>query len=128
MIAARFLKIDEAVAILPEGFDTLLTDNVTDPVPPGLKQRIAIARVLANKPRVILFDNADRSLDKGGYNLIFTLLGRLKRRTVLLIISDDRNILRLADKEFFLSKGRLYESMPADSKIHSILPFREFRV
>lgn len=128
MIAARFLKIDEAVAILPEGFDTLLTDNVTDPIPPGLKQRIAIARVLANKPRVILFDNADRSLDKGGYNLIFTLLGRLKRRTVLVIISDDRNILRLADKEFFLSNGRLYESMPADSKVHSILPFREFRL
>ncbi len=128
MIAARFLKIDEAVAVLPEGYDTLLTDNVTDPIPPGLKQRIAIARVLANKPRVILFDNADRSLDKGGYNLIFTLLGRLKRRTVLIIISDDRNILRLADREFFLIDGKLLESQPEDSKIHSILPFREFSI
>ncbi len=128
MIAAKFLGIDEAVAILPEGYNTLLIDNVTDPIPPGLKQRIAIARVLANRPRVILFDNADRSLDKGGYNLIFTILGRLKRRTVLIIISDDRNILRLADKEYCISNGTLLESRPSDSKIHSILPFREFNI
>lgn len=126
MIAAKFLGINEAVALLPEGYETILTDNVTDPIPPGLKQRIAIARVLANKPRVLLFDNADRSLDKGGYNLIFTILGRLKRRTVLIIISDDRNILRLADKEYFIDNGNLLETRPSDSKIHSILPFREF--
>lgn len=128
MIAAKFLGIDDAVALLPDGYDTQLTDNVTDPVPPGLKQRIAIARVLANKPRVILFDNADRGLDKGGYNLIFTVLGRLKRRVVLVIVSDDRNILRLADKEYFIDEGRLVETRPSDSKIHSLLPFREFSI
>lgn len=128
MNAARFLHIDEAVAILPEGYDTILTDSVTDPVPPGLKQRIAIARVLANKPRVILFDNADRGLDKRGYNIIFSVLGRLKRRTVFLIISDDRNILRLANQEFFLHNGSLRETAPSDSKMHSVLPFREFTV
>ncbi|WP_051305926.1 peptidase domain-containing ABC transporter [Desulfogranum mediterraneum] len=126
MNAAAFLRIDQAVALLPEGYETLLSDSVNDPIPPGLKQRIAIARVLANKPRVILFDNADRGLDKKGYNIIFSVLGRLKPRTVLLIVSDDRNILRLADREYFLHQGTLLESAPADSKIHSILPFREF--
>ncbi len=128
MTAARFLGIDEAVAILPEGYETRLTDNVTDPIPPGLKQRISIARVLANKPRIILFDNADRGLDKQGYNQIFRLLGRLKPRTVMIIISDDRNILRLADREYYLHNGRLQETAPADSKIHNVLPFREFRI
>jgi len=63
MVAARLLGIDDAVAVLPAGYETQLTDNVTDPIPPGLKQRIATARVLANKPRIILFDNADRGLD-----------------------------------------------------------------
>ncbi|WP_319585909.1 ABC transporter transmembrane domain-containing protein [uncultured Desulfobulbus sp.] len=126
MTAARFLGIDEAVALLPEGYETMLTDGVTDPIPPGLKQRIAIARVLANKPRVILFDNADRGLDKNGYNLIFSVLGRLKRRTVLIIISDDRNILRLADREYFIVNSTLQETAPTDSKIHGVLPFREF--
>ncbi len=128
MVAAKFLGIDDAVAVLPAGYETQLTDNVTDPIPPGLKQRIAIARVLANKPRIILFDNADRGLDKHGYNLMFSLLGRLRPRTVMIIISDDRNILRLADREYFLHHGRLQEAAPADSKIHNVLPFREFRI
>ena len=128
MTAARLLGIDDAVAVLPEGYETQLTDNVTDPIPPGLKQRIAIARVLANKPRIILFDNADRGLDKHGYNLMFSMLGRLKPHTVIIIISDDRNILRLADREFSLNRGRFKEATPADSKIHNVLPFREFRV
>jgi ATP-binding cassette subfamily C protein LapB len=128
MIAAKFLGIDDAVAILPAGYETELTDNVTDPIPPGLKQRIAIARVLANKPRVILFDNADRGLDKHGYNLMFALLGRLRPKTVMIIISDDRNILRLADREYFLHKGRLQETAPLDSKMYNVLPFREFKI
>ncbi len=128
MMAAKLLGIDEAVAVLPQGYDTQLTDNVTDPVPPGLKQRIAIARVLANKPRIILFDNADRGLDKQGYNKVFQLLGRLKSKTVMIIISDDRNILRLADREYYLHNGRLQETAPADSKIHNTLPFRQFKV
>lgn len=126
MNAARFFNIDDAVAILPDGYETVLTDSLTDTIPPGLKQRIAIARVLANKPRIILFDNADRGLDKNGYNTIFSVLGRLKRRTVLILISDDRNILRLAEKEYYLHNGRLQETAPADSKMYSILPFREF--
>jgi len=128
MAAAGMLGIDKAVAILPEGYETQLTDNVADPVPPGLKQRIAMARVLANKPRIILFDNADRGLDKQGYNLVFKLLGRLKPRIILIIISDDRNILRLADREYFIQHGHLQENEPADSKIHNVLPFREFRI
>lgn len=128
MVAARLLGIDDAVAVLPAGYETQLTDNVTDPIPLGLKQRIAIARVLANKPRIILFDNADRGLDKHGYNLMFSLLGRLKPRTVMIIISDDRNILRLADREFFLHQGRLQEAAPSDSKIHNVLPYREFSI
>ena len=128
MTAARLLGIDEAVAVLPQGYETMLTDSVSDPIPPGLKQRIAMARVLANKPRIILFDNADRGLDKYGYNRIFAMLGRLKPRVVLILISDDRNILRLADRELFLHQGRLLETEPADSKVLSILPFREFRV
>jgi ATP-binding cassette subfamily C protein LapB len=128
MTAANFLGINDAVSLLPEGYNTLLTDNVTDPIPPGLKQRIAIARVLANKPRIILFDNADRGLDKNGYNLVFLLLGRLKPRTILIIISDDRNILRLADQEYFIHNSSLQETAPPDSKIHNVLPFREFKI
>jgi ATP-binding cassette subfamily C protein LapB len=125
--AADHLGVSEAVALLPNGFKTTLSDSVTDPIPPGLKQRIAIARALATKPRIILFNNADRNLDRSGYNLVFKILGRLKKNTTLVIVSDDRNILRLADKEYFIVDGKLQETAPVDSKLFSVLPFRELR-
>jgi ATP-binding cassette, subfamily C, bacterial LapB len=125
--AATHLGVTEAVALLPNGFKTTLSDSVTDPMPPGLKQRIAIARALAARPRIILFNNADRSLDRNGYNLVFKVLGRLKKNTTLIIVSDDRNILRLADREFYIVDGILQESAPVDSKLFSVLPFRELR-
>ncbi len=126
-IAADHLGVTEAVALLPNGFKTTLSDSVTDPIPPGLKQRIAIARALAARPRIILFNNADRSLDRTGYNLVFKVLGRLKKNTTMIIVSDDRNILRLADKEYYIVDGILQENAPIDSKLFSVLPFRELR-
>lgn len=99
-------------ALLPDGYETQLTDNVTDPIPPGLKQRIAIARVLANKPRIIPLTTLT-----GGWTSAVTtrsspcsvVCGRARRYAV--IISDDRNILRLADREFILHKGQLLENL-----------------
>jgi len=127
LTAATHLGVTEAIALLPNGFKTTLSDSVTDPLPPGLKQRIAIARALAARPRIILFNNADRSLDRNGYNLVFKVLGRIKKNTSLIIVSDDRNILRLADKEFYIVDGKLQETAPVDSKLFSVLPFRELR-
>jgi len=128
MTAARHLGIVEAVALLPNGFKTAISDSVTDPIPPGLKQRIAIARTLARRPSVIMFDNADRGLDREGYNLVFKVLGRLKGKVTMLFVSDDRNILRLADQEYHIVDGKLQEQAPQDSKTFSVLPFREFMV
>lgn len=127
LLAARHLEVTEAIALLPNGFKTVLSDSVTDPIPPGLKQRITIARALATKPRIILFNNADRNLDRSGYNLVFKILGRLKNHTTLIIISDDHNILRLADKEYYIVNGKLQEQPPLDSKLFTVLPFRELR-
>ncbi len=95
---SRLLGIEDEVAKLPRGYDTLLDNTTADPISPGLKQRIAIARVLAVKPRIILFDKADRALDKEGYNQVYRLLGRLKGKVTMALVSDDRNVLSLADK------------------------------
>jgi len=127
LLAADHLGVSEAVALLPNGFKTILSDSVTDPIPPGLKQRIAIARALATRPRIILFNNADRNLDRSGYNLVFKILGRLKRNATLIIVSDDRNILRLADREYYIVDRKLQETAPIDSKLFSVLPFRELK-
>ena len=124
---AALLNVDQDVAKLPGGFDTFLQGNNTDSIPPGLKQRIAIVRVLAAKPRLILFDNADRSLDKDGYNMIYSLLARLKDKASMILISDDHNIQSLANQHFILKDGELVQSGSRHSK-GNVRPYKELRL
>lgn len=109
MEVAALLGCEREFAKLPAGLDTMLEGTGVDSIPPGVKQRISIIRALAAKPRAILFDNADRALDADGYDQIFTLLGRLRRKTSMVIVSDDENLRQLADRHFELESGRLYE-------------------
>ena len=123
------LGIDKEISKLPAGFDTLLEGGSSDAIPPGLKQRIAIARVLAAKPKVLLFDNADRGLDKEGYHLVYKLLAKLKGRVTLILVSDDKNILFLSDRDYILDNGELKESrFVDDSKLHDVKPYQVLRL
>ncbi len=108
---AELLGIERAVALLPAGYDTPLDGLTTDVIPPGLKQRIAVARTLLLKPRFILYDNADQGLDRESYTRIFDLLARLKRKATLVIVSEDNNITSLADRVVDMRHGSLMQVM-----------------
>lgn len=109
MYVARLMGADREFARLPAGLDTRLEGTGADTIPPGLKQRISIIRVLATRPRILLFDNADRGLDLDGYNVIYDLLARLHSKTSMVIVSDDRNLREVADRHFLLAGGQLTE-------------------
>lgn len=109
---ASIFQIDRDISALPAGFDTYLYGNHADNVPPGLKQRISMVRTLATKPRIILFDNADRSLDRHGYNLVYNLLSRLRGKATLIISSDDYNLTAQASRHFIIQDGILIPTTP----------------
>lgn len=107
--AGKLLGIDQVISRMPMGYDTQLEVSAADTIPLGLKQRIGIARTLVEGPHIILFDNADLALDRDGYNFVYTLLGKSKGRVTLVLVSEDRNIISLADRNFVLESGRLTE-------------------
>lgn len=109
---ASIFQIDRDISALPSGFDTYLHGNQADNVPPGLKQRISMVRALATKPRIIVFDKADQSLDRHGYSLIYNLLGRLRGKTTLIISSDDYNLTSQASRHFTIQDGILTPAAP----------------
>ena len=104
---ASLLQVDKDVARLPAGFETRLEGSAVDTIAPGLRQRIAFTRALATKPRILLFDQADRALDRAGYNLVFSLLNRLRGKVTMVPISDDQNITALADRHYVIENARL---------------------
>ncbi len=124
---ASLLSVDRDVAKLSGGFDTFLNGNNTDSITPGLKQRITMVRVLATKPKIILFDNADRALDKEGYAMIYSLLARLRNKTSMVIISNDRNIRALANNHYILQNGQLITQNEHFSR-GNVRPYKELRL
>lgn len=106
---SALLDVDKDIAALPSGYDTFLSGNNSDIIPPGLRQRICIVRALAHKPRIILFDNADKSLDREGYNLVYNLLARLHGKATIIMATEDLNLRALASRSLVIEDGRLSE-------------------
>lgn len=104
---ARLMGLEPLIMRLPQGYDTLLEGGAAEMIPPGFCQRIAIARALRCKPRIILFNRADRSLDRDGYQHVFNLLARLKGKATIVMVSDDENLIRLCDQVYLLEDAKL---------------------
>lgn len=104
---ARWLGLDALVSQLPQGFDTKLEGAQAETIPPGLRQRVAMVRALLHKPKLILFDQADRSLDREGYHQLFRLLARVKGKASMVLVADDQNLMRLCDRTLVMRDGRL---------------------
>ena len=87
----------------------------------GMRQRVAIARTLANHPELLLMDEPFGALDpETRWQMQELLLGivRKERTTVLLVSHDIEEALYLGDVVFFLSShpGRLREVIRPDFK------------
>jgi lipoprotein-releasing system ATP-binding protein len=75
----------------------------------GERQRVAVARALANDPIIILADEPSGSLDtKSSANLrtIFQDLARVENRTII-VVTHDPVFAKAADRRIFLVDGRL---------------------
>ena len=69
----------------------------------GQKQRLAIARTLALKPEIILFDEATASLDPISTQKIEDLIYRLKETTTIIIATHNmKQAARATDNTLFL--------------------------
>ena len=114
--AARLLLLDKVADRLPNGFETRIGEGAVDSLPRGIKQRLAIARALVNRPKIVLFDAAISGLDSTGDAVVRAVLERLKRRCTLVIVGFRPSLLKLADRTYELSNGHLRAiDIPSDT-------------
>ncbi|HEY0729913.1 MAG TPA: ABC transporter ATP-binding protein, partial [Pyrinomonadaceae bacterium] len=72
----------------------------------GMKQRVAIARTLVNKPRVVLMDEPFGALDpqtRWGMQSLLLEISRLENNTILFVTHDVSEAVYLADTIYVLS-------------------------
>lgn len=105
---AEWMGLAAEVSKLPMGYETPLSvSGIGDEISPGMRQRVAIIRSLAPHPRVLLLDNPDRALDREGYNCLFDLVGNLKGTVTMVLITDDQNLLSLAERRLVIHQGKI---------------------
>ena len=75
----------------------------------GEQQRVAVARALANDPRVVLADEPSGNLDVGQADRLHELLATLARdfETALIVVTHNRQLAARADRVLAVEQGRL---------------------
>lgn len=106
--AATLAHLDDFISRLPQGFQTKVGERGLK-VSGGEKQRIAIARTLLKKPRVLLFDEATSALDSQTEKAIGRALQQVAHNHTTLIIAHRLSTVVEADEIIVLEHGEIVE-------------------
>lgn len=104
--AAEIAQVNEFAQKMPEGLNTKIAQGGTD-LSGGQKQRISIARAIASKPRIYLFDDTFSALDfKTDARVRTRLLKETKDATVIIVAQRVATIMH-ADQIIVLKDGKI---------------------
>lgn len=98
--AAELAEIHSFITSLAAGYDTMLSDIVSK-ISQGQKQRIAIARALAKRPKILIMDEACSSLDSNTEERIIDNIRRRHPRMTFIMISHRSSAVRKMDAVYF---------------------------
>ena len=116
-----YLSVAENVALaagrerreaIPELLDRLgiaeIAPKKADEISGGQRQRAAIARAVANAPKILFADEPTGNLDSKNSRKVFDLFRRIAAEgTTLVVATHDRTLAREADRVLEIKDGRL---------------------
>ena len=105
--AARLAGIDTDIKAMPMGMMTSIAEGVNT-LSGGQRQRIMIARAVARRPRILLFDEATSSLDNRSQAIVSNALGELNVTRV--VIAHRLTTVQRADRIVFLVGGKIVQT------------------
>jgi rhamnose transport system ATP-binding protein len=83
----------------------------------GNRQKVAIARLLATDPKVLLLDEPTHGIDVGTKAQVHDIMRKLAREdrlAILMISSDLPEVLAVSDRVLVVSRGRLVADIPIE--------------
>lgn len=112
--AAKDAGVHKLILRLAEGYDTRITNDYGE-LSPGQKQRIALARAVYHRPRLIFLDEPNSNLDQGGERALNKALEFLKASgATIVMVSHRTGALPLVDHIIFMESGKVVKQGPAD--------------
>jgi ATP-binding cassette subfamily B protein len=108
MEAARLAQLDRFVESLPDGYETRVGERGLK-LSGGEKQRVAIARVILKRPKILIFDEATSALDSRTEQGIQDSLRALALGHTSLVIAHRLSTVTDADEILVLDGGVVVE-------------------
>ena len=103
--SVRHAQASEFVQKLPDGIGAPITQGGTN-VSGGQKQRLSIARALARKPEILIFDDSFSALDYKTDAMLRKGLDEELKDTTRMIVAQRIGTIRHADKIVVLDEGK----------------------
>jgi ATP-binding cassette, subfamily B, bacterial len=124
LAAAAVARVDEFVAHLPNGFDTVVGERGVK-LSGGQRQRLAIARGLLADPRILILDEATSNLDTENEQLIQRGLTTLLKGRTSIVIAHRLSTIRHADLIVVMRAGRILQTGRHDELMASSPTYRD---
>lgn len=105
------LGLEAAVKRLPGGYETRLDASGRN-LPPQIRQSLGLVRALSGRPRLLLLDEAEATLDATAQLRLAGFLKRLKGRATIVAASGSAALEKLADQRWVVQEGRLVPLVP----------------
>jgi len=103
--AAKLVGLHEVIMRLPRGYNSEIGEAGLK-LSGGQRQRIGLARAIFGKPRLVVLDEPNASLDHEGEEALHKAIATLKSMgTTIVMIAHRPSILGLADKLLLLRNG-----------------------
>ena len=106
--AARKARLDEMIASLPAGLDTIIGERGVK-LSGGQKQRLAIARMFLKDPPILILDEATSALDSETEFEIQKALAALSEGRTTLVIAHRLSTVRNADRIIVVTREGVAE-------------------
>lgn len=106
--AIKDAELEEVISKLPEGLKTIVGERGLR-LSGGEKQRVAIARMLLKKPKIMVFDEATSSLDVHTEKLVQENIRSVSNNITTIIIAHRLSTITYADSIVVLQEGKVRE-------------------
>jgi ATP-binding cassette subfamily B protein len=106
---AEAAYVDEFVASLPDGYDTVVGERGLK-LSGGQRQRVAIAQAMLKNAPILILDEATSSLDSESERFVQAALWRLMAGSTALVVAHRLSTIAHLDRILVVADGRIVES------------------
>lgn len=99
------LGLSEIIAAMPKGLETPVGESASEGLSGSVQQMVSLTLTFADKPKILLLDEANTALDGDADRRLREYLETLKGQSTVLMITERPSLINIADRVLDASHG-----------------------